>query len=395
MQELGIYVHFPFCVRKCQYCDFLSGPASLRTMEAYTKGVVEEIKMTAERHGRLQVTSVFLGGGTPSIVPSECITEVMEALYQYFQVAENAEITIECNPGTVTGEKLAAYKKAGINRISFGLQSANEEELQLLGRIHSFDTFLDSYQMAREAGFSNINIDLMSALPGQTMESWQNTLKQVAGLQPEHISAYSLIVEPGTPFYEQYGEREDLLPDEETDRAMYAWTKYFLEQRGYHRYEISNYAKGGYESRHNNYYWTGIDYIGFGVGAASCFQGVRSENVREVQYYIQTLELTGTVLEDLKTHVQKLSTREQQEEFAFLGLRRMEGISEDAFEKRFGVSFASVYGDVTERLVRLELLQRREQAGMGMWYSLTDRGVDISNTVLAEFLQDPDEMAEV
>lgn len=395
MQELGIYVHFPFCVRKCQYCDFLSGPASLRTMEAYTKGVVEEIKMTAERHGRLQVTSVFLGGGTPSIVPSECITEVMEALYQYFQVAENAEITIECNPGTVTGEKLAAYKKAGINRISFGLQSANEEELQLLGRIHSFDTFLDSYQMAREAGFSNINIDLMSALPGQTMESWQNTLKQVAGLQPEHISAYSLIVEPGTPFYEQYGEREDLLPDEETDRAMYAWTKSFLEQRGYHRYEISNYAKGGYESRHNNYYWTGIDYIGFGVGAASCFQGVRSENVREVQYYIQTLELTGTVLEDLKTHVQKLSTREQQEEFAFLGLRRMEGISEDAFEKRFGVSFASVYGDVTERLVRLELLQRREQAGMGMWYSLTDRGVDISNTVLAEFLQDPDEMAEV
>ncbi len=395
MQELGIYVHFPFCVRKCQYCDFLSGPASLRTMEAYTKGVVEEIKMTAERHGRLQVTSVFLGGGTPSIVPSECITEVMEALYQYFQVAENAEITIECNPGTVTGEKLAAYKKAGINRISFGLQSANEEELQLLGRIHSFDTFLDSYQMAREAGFSNINIDLMSALPGQTMESWQNTLKQVAGLQPEHISAYSLIVEPGTPFYEQYGEREDLLPDEETDRAMYAWTKYFLEQRGYHRYEISNYAKGGYESRHNNYYWTGIDYIGFGVGAASCFQGVRSENVREVQYYIQTLELTGTVLEDLKTHVQKLSTREQQEEFAFLGLRRMEGISEDAFETRFGVSFASVYGDVTERLVRLELLQRREQAGMGMWYSLTDRGVDISNTVLAEFLQDPDEMAEV
>lgn len=395
MQELGIYVHFPFCVRKCQYCDFLSGPASLRTMEAYTKGVVEEIKMTAERHGRLQVTSVFLGGGTPSIVPSECITEVMEALYQYFQVAENAEITIECNPGTVTGEKLAAYKKAGINRISFGLQSANEEELQLLGRIHSFDTFLDSYQMAREAGFSNINIDLMSALPGQTMESWQNTLKQVAGLQPEHISAYSLIVEPGTPFYEQYGEREDLLPDEETDRAMYAWTKSFLEQRGYHRYEISNYAKGGYEARHNNYYWTGIDYIGFGVGAASCFQGVRSENVREVQYYIQTLELTGTVLEDLKTHVQKLSTREQQEEFAFLGLRRMEGISEDAFEKRFGVSFASVYGNVTERLVRLELLQRREQAGMGMWYSLTDRGVDISNTVLAEFLQDPDEMAEV
>lgn len=394
MQELGIYVHFPFCVRKCQYCDFLSGPASLRTMEAYTKGVVEEIKMTAERYGSLGVTSIFLGGGTPSIVPPKCTKEVLEALDQYFQVAEDAEITIECNPGTVTAEKLADYKKAGINRISFGLQSANEEELKLLGRIHSFDTFLDSYQMAREAGFTNINIDLMSALPGQTMENWQNTVIRVTQLQPEHISAYSLIVEPGTPFYEQYRAREDLLPDEETDREMYAWTKNFLEQQGYHRYEISNYAKDGYESRHNNYYWTGVDYIGFGVGAASYFKGVRSENVREVQYYIQTLELTGTTLEDLKTNEQKLSVREQQEEFAFLGLRRMEGISEEDFQRRFGVSFTSVYGEVADRLVNLGLLQPRKQPGMGVWYSLTDRGIDISNTVLAEFLQEEDEMAE-
>ena len=388
MQELGIYVHFPFCVRKCHYCDFLSGSASLRTMEAYTKGVMEEIRMTAEEYGKLQVTSVFLGGGTPSIVPLECITEVMEALYLYFQVAEDAEITIECNPGTVTEEKLAAYKKAGMNRISFGLQSANEEELKLLGRIHSFDTFLESYRMARATGFANINIDLMSALPGQTMESWQNTLKRVAELQPEHISAYSLIVEHGTPFYEQYGEREDLLPDEDTDRAMYVWTRDFLEQQGYHRYEVSNYAKQGYESKHNNYYWTGVDYIGFGVGAASKFRGVRSGNVEEVQYYIQNLELTGTTLQDLKKQVLVLSTREMQEEFAFLGLRRMEGISAEEFQWRFGVSFDSVYGNVAERLIALGLLQRNVSAEQGAWYSLTDRGIDISNVVLAEFLQE-------
>lgn len=394
MQELGIYVHFPFCVRKCNYCDFLSGPASLRTMEAYTKGVVEEIRMTAEEYGKLQVTSVFLGGGTPSIVPSECIAEVMEALYQYFQVAEDAEITIECNPGTVTEEKLAAYKKVGINRISFGLQSANEEELKLLGRIHSFDTFLESYGMARDAGFANINIDLMSALPGQTLKGWQNTLEQVVELEPEHISAYSLIVEPGTFFYEQYGEREDLLPDEDTDRAMYAWTKDFLEQHGYHRYEISNYAKAGYESRHNNYYWTGVDYIGFGVGAASCYQEVRSENVREVQYYIQMLELTGTELKDLKASIHPLTIREQQEEFCFLGLRRMEGISVKTFERRFGVSFVSVYGDVTQRLVSMGLLHRQEHPEQGLFYGLTERGIDISNTVLAEFLQDEIEISE-
>ncbi len=391
MRELGIYVHFPFCVRKCNYCDFLSGPASLGTMEAYAKGVVEEMKMTAKKYGTLQVTSVFLGGGTPSIVPLECVTEVMEALHQYFQVAEDAEITMECNPGTVTEEKLVGYKKAGVNRISFGLQSANEEELRLLGRIHSFDTFLESYEMAREAGFSNINIDLMSALPGQTFEGWQNTLEQVVKLEPEHISAYSLIVEPGTPFYEKYGEWEDLLPDEDTDRAMYAWTKDFLEEHGYHRYEISNYAKAGYESRHNNYYWTGVDYIGFGVGAASCYQGVRSENVREVQYYIQMLELTGTELEDLKDSVHPLTVKEQEEEFCFLGLRRMEGISAEEFKKRFGINFSSVYGEVVNGLVDMELLQQEARGEQGVFYRLTDRGIDISNMVLAEFLQEEEE----
>ncbi len=388
MQELGVYVHFPFCVRKCYYCDFLSGPASLRTMKAYTKGVAEEIRMTAEAYGRLEVTSIFLGGGTPSIVPPEDTAEVMDALHQYFQVSEDAEITIECNPGTVTAEKLAAYQRAGINRLSFGLQSANEKELKLLGRIHTFDAFLESYQMAREAGFANINIDLMSALPGQTMESWKYTLERAAQLQPEHISAYSLILEPGTPFYERYGEREELLPDEDTDRAMYAWTKTYLEQQGYHRYEISNYARAGYESRHNNYYWTGVDYIGFGVGAASKFRGTRSENTEEVQYYIQNLELQGTVLRDIKKHVRVLTDRELQEEFAFLGLRRMEGISKKEFQRQFGISYDSVYGNVTARLLEAGLLQSREVPGEGIRYSLTERGIDISNVVLAEFLQE-------
>lgn len=387
MQELGIYVHFPFCVRKCAYCDFLSGPAGSAAMERYTQALIEEIKMTAEKTGALQVTSIFLGGGTPSIVPTICITQTIEVLRTCFHVTEDAEITIECNPGTVTREKLLAYLKAGINRLSFGLQSVQEEELKLLGRIHSFEQFLDSYRLAREVGFANINIDLMSGLPGQSLESWQDTLKQVVQLQPEHISAYSLIIEPGTPFYEQYGEREELLPDEETDRAMYAWTKSFLETYGYHRYEISNYAREGRESRHNNYYWTGVDYLGFGVGAASYYQGIRYENVREVQYYIQNLELNGTVLADLRIHEQKISSRERQEEFAYLGLRRMEGISPAAFEKRFGISYDSVYGKVTERLVNQGLLKYETIAGEER-ITLTDRGIDISNVVLAEFLQE-------
>lgn len=428
MTERGVYVHLPFCVRKCNYCDFLSGPASLRTMEAYVDCLIEEIRMMgAEKTKRVRklkkeqlkispeefaaekysVTSIFLGGGTPSILPGEWARRIVDAIREAFLVAEDTEITIECNPGTVTMEKLQAYRKAGINRISFGLQSVHEEELHLLGRIHSFDQFLESYEMARRAGFSNINVDLMSALPGQTFDSWKETLRTVAQLNPppEHISAYSLIIEPGTPFYETYGEHEELLPDEDTDREMYAFTKAYLAECGYHRYEISNYARDGYESRHNNYYWTGEDYLGFGIGAASLDEGVRYKGVDSVQYYIQSMELAGTTLADMHREVEQLSLQDRQEEFMFLGLRRMAGVSVKEFERRFGVPFAEVYGEVAERLVKEGLLQKVESVDEteqlkraavshrieyrpDVRYALTERGIDVSNVVLAEFLQE-------
>lgn len=386
MKELGIYVHFPFCVKKCAYCDFLSGPAGAGTIRRYVQALQEEMGLLAAQYGRLSVSSIFLGGGTPSILPAEWITEVLEALRQWFFVQEEAEITIECNPGTVDFNKLKQYREAGINRISFGLQSAKEQELKLLGRIHSMEQFAACYADARAVGFSNINVDLMSALPGQTLADWQDTLQQVTALQPqpEHISAYSLIIEPGTPFYERYGAHAELLPDEETERQMYAWTAAFLETQGYQRYEISNYAKPGYASRHNNYYWTGVPYLGLGIGAASYIQGVRSKNTENLQFYIQNLELSGTTLSDIRIEEQVLSDKEQQEEYLFLGLRRMQGISMDAFARRFHVSYEAVYGQVTKRLLQLGLLQQK-----GEWISLTERGIDVSNVVLAEFLQEP------
>ena len=385
MKELGIYVHFPFCVKKCAYCDFLSGPAGAGTIRRYVQALQEEMALLAAQYGRLSVSSIFLGGGTPSILPVEWTAEVLEALRQFFQVQEDAEITIECNPGTVDKEKLKQYRQAGINRISYGLQSVHEQELQMLGRIHSMEQFVKCYQDARAAGFSNVNVDLMSALPGQTLTDWMDTLKQVTELQPppEHISAYSLIIEPGTLFYEQYTGHDELLPDENTEREMYRWTARFLQEKGYRRYEISNYAKEGYESKHNNYYWTGVDYLGLGIGAASYLQGVRSKNTENLQFYIQNLELTGTTLADIRMEEHVLSEREQQEEYLFLGLRRMEGISTTAFAARFHVSYDTVYGQVTRRLLELGLLQQQ-----GEWISLTDRGIDVSNVVLAEFLQE-------
>ncbi len=280
---LELYIHIPFCVRKCAYCDFLSFPSGEEERARYVERLTEEIEEAGAVSGDYVVTAIFLGGGTPSVLAPEQTKRILQAVKENFYVAEDAEITTEVNPGTADKEKLRAWKQAGINRLSFGLQSAENRELQLLGRIHTMEEFLESYQTAREAGFDNINIDLMSALPGQTVSSWEKTLRTVAALQPEHISAYSLIIEEGTPFYQLFGEDEDKqeeqrrrkelgvpeLPDEDAERRMYYDTEQILKEAGYHRYEISNYAKPGYECRHNKGYWTGTEYLGLGLGASS------------------------------------------------------------------------------------------------------------------------------
>lgn len=377
-QALELYIHIPFCVRKCAYCDFLSFPATERAHEEYVAKLIEEINGQSAGFQDYRVTSIFLGGGTPSILSADLMRDLFEALYQCFDIAVDAEISIEANPGTLTMEKLFMYHTCGINRISIGLQSADDEELKVLGRIHCYDDFLKSFQRARQAGFTNINVDLMSALPGQTVQSWKNTLRKVMMLKPEHISAYSLIIEEGTPFYDRYHADRSAFPDEEMDREMYHLTKEVMAAQGFRRYEISNYAKPGYECRHNIGYWTGVDYLGLGLGASSYTHGFRYHNVTDMDEYLSLdLSESGAAARD----IQKLSEKEQIEEFMFLGLRMMSGVSGSEFFERFGLNLWSIYGEVFERLAAQGLLEVRKPE-----VRLTELGIDVSNIVLSEFL---------
>lgn len=381
-KELELYVHIPFCVQKCLYCDFLSMPVDESVRRHYVNKLIEEIEQKAENYQTYQVTSLFLGGGTPSILSGTQITEMIEALQKNFSIEKDAEITIECNPGTLTGQKLLAYKESGINRISMGLQSARNEELKKLGRIHTFEEFLHNYDLVRKTGFDNVNVDIMSALPGQTVSDWEHTLREGLKLRPEHISAYSLIIEEGTPFYQAYaadeqrreeGDEPLFLPGEETERAMYQITKELLGQKGYERYEISNYAKKGKECRHNIGYWTRKNYLGLGLGSASLVENVRFSNTSDLKAY-----LDGN-FEPQEREV--LERKAQMEEFAFLGLRMMEGISRSRFAEVFGVEIEAVYGAVIKRMTELGLLKQR--AGK---IFLTEEGISVSNYVMSEFL---------
>ena len=375
---MELYLHMPFCVRKCAYCDFLSFPSGAKTQRMYAKRLMEDIGVMGKRYGEIPVETIFIGGGTPSVPDSGLIVEIMEHVRHAFHVADGAEISMEANPGTVTREKLTDYRKAGINRLSFGLQSANDQELKLLGRIHTWAEFLESFTLARECGFANLNIDLMSALPGQTCESWKETLSRITDLDPEHISAYSLIIEEGTPFGERYGSEEGrkLLPDEDSEREMYHETKRFLKDCGYERYEISNYAKPGGECRHNIGYWTGVPYLGLGLGASSYLDGCRFTVNPDMKQYLE--EKPGMFAD-----IEKLTKKDMEEEFFYVGLRMTAGVSLSEFERRFGISAKEVYPGLMETFVK-EKAARFE----GDRFVLTDYGLDVSNYIMAQFLQD-------
>lgn len=383
-KSLELYVHIPFCVRKCEYCDFLSAPAGADTQQEYVRNLLLEIEQKGVRCTDYEVTTIFFGGGTPSILKAGWIADILDAIHRNFKVRKDAEITIECNPGTLTFEKLSMYKSAGINRISVGLQSASDAELRELGRIHTYEDFLKSYDLIRKKGFSNINIDLMAALPGQTLKSYEQTLQRVLALKPEHISAYSLIIEEGTPFYEKYeadellrekGEKPQMLPSEETERLMYERTKKLLLAHGYERYEISNYARRGYACRHNIGYWRRENYLGFGLGSASLLENERFHN---------TTDLTDYLGGDYLAYEQeKLDKKSQMEEFMFLGLRMTDGISTECFRQTFGLTVELVYGPVLEQQIADQLLRKED----GRIF-LTERGLDVSNYVMAQFLLD-------
>lgn len=377
-KELELYLHIPFCVSKCKYCDFLSAPSGEEQRQIYVERLCRRIRYWSDviHNYGYEIVSIFVGGGTPSILTEAQITQVFEAVHESFPIRGDAEITLEMNPGTDVKDKLPVYRELGINRLSMGLQSADNEELKCLGRIHTYEDFRQVYQWAREAGFTNINVDLMSAIPGQTLESYEDTLRKVADLEPEHISAYSLIIEEGTPFYERYGEgrHAEELPDEDIERQMYVRTGEILEDYGYHRYEISNYAKDGYECRHNLGYWDRKEYLGLGAGASSLMDHIRWKEPDHIG------PSTGLVLEEREDFT-RLRRKDEMEEFMFLGLRKINGVSEHDFYKSFRVSMDEIYKDSIENLIKEGLLVRKEDR-----IRLTDRGIDLSNYALSQFL---------
>lgn len=410
MKNLSIYIHIPFCVRKCFYCDFLSFPVAGDTfvktcgtafgcsaqtaMESYVNLLLTEIESFASRYKEYRVLSVFWGGGTPSLLPAKEVDRIMETIRNHYRMAEDAEITVEMNPDTVTEEKLREYITSGINRISIGLQSTDDDELERIGRIHDYRTFERAYELARRLGFCNINIDLMAALPEQSVSSYERTLKRVIDLAPEHISAYSLTLEEGTPLFKL--RDKFCFPTEEEDREMYTLTGEYLASRGYHRYEISNYALDGFECRHNKVYWQRGNYVGFGLGASSMVGNIRWTNPADFEQYRDYVKNIGEDAiaaggygidgQPVAGHIVDghiLTLHEQMEEYMFLGLRMMCGVGVQEFADEFGTRLETVYGDAVNKMCEQGLLVQ-EQGRI----RLTERGIDVSNHVMAQFLFD-------
>lgn len=452
-RPVSLYLHFPFCVRKCRYCDFLSFPAQEEVRERYISRLLKEIAVRGEELRGRQVPTIFIGGGTPSLMTAGQLSQVMEALYRHFDIAADAEISMECNPGTVGGGACVRkgtsaadcsgqmtftdIKKCGINRLSLGLQSADNVQLAILGRIHTWEQFLASFEAAREAGFTNINVDLMSGLPGQSCASWMKTLQEAVRLEPEHISAYSLILEEGTPFWDIYSmddpvsEREHIaekapietsgdgacrealiqtegdgeyrkslyphalyppLPDEEEERQMYEDTVDYLAEKGYLHYEISNYARPGFACRHNLTYWYRRDYLGLGLGAASLVDERRFSVTSDLSEYLRTDQKPYTAVDSDGAQpgsflcrkislMPILSRKEQMEETMFLGLRCAAGVDKQGFRERFGKEMAEVYGEVIHKYVSYGFMREDNEK-----VCLTRKGISISNQILADFL---------
>lgn len=374
-KKLGIYIHIPFCARKCNYCDFLSAPETRETKERYLSLLDREMQLYTEIVSAREADTLFIGGGTPSFLETDLTDKLLCSVKKWIPSGNLKEFTVECNPNSVTEEKLNLYKEAGVTRISLGMQSACDEELKKLGRLHSVKEFEKTYELVRKHGFERVNIDVMAAIPGQTIESYKHTLEYVVGLSPEHISSYSLIIEEGTPFYEKY--RENPPVDEDTDRQMYDLTKEILGRHGYHRYEISNYAKEGQECIHNLKYWQGGDYLGLGLGAASCMEHERWSNVRGLTDYEDRICRGQKPVEQ----TEELGEEEQKAEFMFLGLRCMEGVSAERFEKKFHQSVEERYGRVLHKYENMGLMRLVN----GNW-QLTEQGIDVSNHIFADFL---------
>ena len=378
MKEIGIYIHIPFCIQKCYYCDFCSFDKLQNKQAEYVDALIEEIKNTHNKN-ELLIKTVYIGGGTPSILNANELKQVMEAIKTNFLLSKDCEITVEMNPGTVTKEKLQIYKDSGINRLSIGLQSTNDEILKELGRIHNYKQFEDIYEEARALGFNNINVDLMIGLPNQTIDDVSKSLKDIIQKNPEHISVYSLILEDDTKLKNLIEEGNLSLPDEDTERAMYWTVKNTLEKNGYNHYEISNFSKLGYESKHNTDCWNQKEYIGFGIAAHSYFNNIRYSNICDINEYVKNINS-----KDFEKNVIIHEIQEKQDkmnEYMILGLRMIKGVNEQVFKEKFSKDINDVYKKSIEKLINLELISNEKGI-----IKLTKKGIDFANIVWEEFV---------
>lgn len=387
-KEIGIYIHIPFCIQKCSYCDFCSYENKEELIPRYMKCLLQEMKEVGEGNqldyqnhldDLFLVKTIYIGGGTPSFIKSSYIKQIMTTIFENYQVVENAEVTIEVNPGTVNLQKLEDYFQSGINRLSIGLQSTHPHLLQTLGRVHTYYDFLDTYHWAREVGFQNINVDLMLGLPNQTLGELEDSLEEIISLEPEHISIYSLIVEEGTSLEKQIQDGTLVLPEEDLERKMYWRAKELLENNGYVHYEISNFAKPNYESKHNLDCWNQKEYVGFGVSAHSYTNNVRYSNITKVEEYIANYEKDK--IEDNLIFHEKQNKESKKKEYMLLGLRKLEGVSIQEFKNEFIDNPIFLYHTQLEKLVNEELLEID-----GDYIKLTNKGLDFANLVWEEFV---------
>ncbi|EOU1911324.1 radical SAM family heme chaperone HemW [Clostridium perfringens] len=376
MDKISLYIHIPFCAQKCLYCDFPSFARKDHLRKAYIEALNKEIINLREKHNNLEINTIFIGGGTPSVLESnelECLLKEIAKL----NMAKDIEYSMECNPGNLTEEKLEVMKKYGVNRISMGLQAKQDNLLKGLGRIHNYKTFKENFLLAKKVGFNNINVDLMFGLPNQRLNEWEETLREIISLDPAHISAYSLIIEEGTAFYNLYENDKLKLPTEEEERKMYHLAKKILEENGFNQYEISNYAKEGKECRHNLAYWNMDNWIGVGSAAASYINGKRIKNISSVEEYINSINENGEAVEEIINN----SKNDNMEEFMFMGLRKINGIDENEFKKRFSMNINDVYGEILNKYIDEWLLIRDS----GRIF-LSEKGIEISNIIMADFL---------
>ena len=376
MDKISLYIHIPFCAQKCLYCDFPSFARKDHLRKAYIEALNKEIIILREKYNNLEINTIFIGGGTPSVLEAdelECLLKEVAKL----NMAKDIEYSMECNPGNLTEEKLEVMKNYGVNRISIGLQAKQDNLLKGLGRIHNYKTFKENFLLAKKVGFNNINVDLMFGLPNQRLNEWEETLREIISLEPAHISAYSLIIEEGTAFYNLYENDKLKLPTEEEERKMYHLAKKILEENGFNQYEISNYAKEGKECRHNLAYWNMNNWIGVGSAAASYINGKRIKNISSVEEYINSINEKGEAVEEIINN----SKNDNMEEFMFMGLRKINGIDENEFKKRFSMNINDVYGEILNKYIDEGLLIRDS----GRIF-LSEKGIEISNIIMADFL---------